>query len=819
MRGKAKRIRWLLAVLFLTVPIQAQYGGGTGEPNDPYLIYTPEQMNAIGAEPNDWDKHFKLMADIDLSGYTGTDFNIIGNGLFPAFTGVFEGNGRTISNFTCSSTDEPCIGIFGYIDDPNALICNVGLIDPNVDGGTGVGVGSLAGWVEAGTISHCYAVNSIVIGRKVVGGLVGISAGVITDCYAEGVSIIAEESVGGLIGSNSGSITDCHATGNVTGRYGVGGLVGSNNGYGRRSGAQKPGILEECYAAGNVFGEYTSGGLVGINKEGTLTNCFSKTGIFGKNRIGGLAGLSDGRIIGCRSDGSIDALDQAGGLAGTNDGIVTACYSSAGVYGQGETGGLVGYNSYNGEIVNCCAQGNAIGQDNVGGLVGNNTTAVPRAGVLLSGTILYCYSTGLVSGDRNVGGLVGRNGEGGVSSSFWDIETSGQTASAGGEGKTTLEMHDLNTFIETGWDFIGAPGGPGDIWAESGEGGYPVLWWQVSPLPELPAFSGGTGEPNNPYLISTVSDLNNIGHNPRLMTAHLKLIHDIDLSGVDFYVISNRYYPFRGVFNGNDHIISNFSYTSQETTGVGFFRYMDGGRIENLTLIDPNVHVDKGDFHGALVGYLEAGIITRCHGESGNVTGRDGIGGLVGKNGSDGVIINCSSTGVVAGRDDIGGLSGQNGGIIATSYSYADVQGRNAVGGLVGRCSPGDIDNCYAQGNVIGAWYVGGLVGSNGSRLGRDVGDIRSCYSTTTILGSAQNGGLLGIDWGGEVSLCFWDVETSGLTTSYGGMGKTTAEMQTAVTFLQAGWDFVDETVNGAEDIWWILEGQGYPKLWWESIP
>ena len=58
---------------------RAQYGGGAGEPNDPYLIYTAEQMNAIGADPNDWDKHFKLMADIDLSQYTGTEFNLIGS--------------------------------------------------------------------------------------------------------------------------------------------------------------------------------------------------------------------------------------------------------------------------------------------------------------------------------------------------------------------------------------------------------------------------------------------------------------------------------------------------------------------------------------------------------------------------------------------------------------------------------------------------------------------------------------------------------------------------------------------------------------------
>ena len=49
-----------------------------------------------------------------------------------------------------------------------------------------------------------------------------------------------------------------------------------------------------------------------------------------------------------------------------------------------------------------------------------------------------------------------------------------------------------------------------------------------------------------------------------------------------------------------------------------------------------------------------------------------------------------------------------------------------------------------------------------------------------------------------------------------GGTSKTTAEMQTASTFLDAGWDFVDETTNGTEDIWWILEGKNYPRLWWE---
>jgi hypothetical protein len=77
------KIQWaiflLLVILYFSgLPTQAQYGGGTGESNDPYLIYTAEQMNEIGLHEEDWDKHFKLMVDIDLSAFTGTDYNIIG---------------------------------------------------------------------------------------------------------------------------------------------------------------------------------------------------------------------------------------------------------------------------------------------------------------------------------------------------------------------------------------------------------------------------------------------------------------------------------------------------------------------------------------------------------------------------------------------------------------------------------------------------------------------------------------------------------------------------------------------------------------------
>ena len=53
-----------------------KYGGGSGTEEDPYLINTAGQMNTIGLN-EDSDKHFKLMADIDLGAYTGTSFNKI----------------------------------------------------------------------------------------------------------------------------------------------------------------------------------------------------------------------------------------------------------------------------------------------------------------------------------------------------------------------------------------------------------------------------------------------------------------------------------------------------------------------------------------------------------------------------------------------------------------------------------------------------------------------------------------------------------------------------------------------------------------------
>jgi hypothetical protein len=127
------------------------------------------------------------------------------------------------------------------------------------------------------------------------------------------------------------------------------------------------------------------------------------------------------------------------------------------------------------------------------------------------------------------------------------------------------------------------------------------------------------------------------------------------------------------------------------------------------------------------------------------------------------------------------------------SYSTGPVAGEHEVGGLVGSNYSGNVAMSYSVGAVSGNEAVGGLVG-------------RSRYESSS-----------GRVYEGRTVKSFWDIETSGQATSDGGTGLTTTEMQTATTFLDAGWDFVDETENGTDDIWWILEGQDYPRLWWEG--
>jgi hypothetical protein len=148
---------------------------------------------------------------------------------------------------------------------------------------------------------------------------------------------------------------------------------------------------------------------------------------------------------------------------------------------------------------------------------------------------------------------------------------------------------------------------------------------------------------------------------------------------------------------------------------------------------------------------------------------------------------------------------GRNDTTITNCYSTGSVSGNKYVGGLVGY-NYHTITDCYSTGEVSGIREVGGLVGFN------YLSSISNCYSSGSVSGNKYVGGLVGRKWEGEVNNSFWDIETSGHSTSAGGAGKTTAEMQTMSTFIDAGWDFTTP-------VWTVDEGVDYPRLWWEFVP
>jgi len=716
------------------------YPTGTGSAEDPYRIYSGDELNRIGLMPCEWDKHFVLMADIDLRLPPGETLHRIGREDRP-FRGVFDGNGYLISNLSYTSERVNFGGLFGYVDDPNAEIRNVTLVDPNVVATTwGEQIGGLVGYLGEGTVTDCQVLGGRVSGGGSVGVLVGHNeAGTILRCQTNAV-VEGWGPLGGLAGRNNGMIRDSRADGRVRGSGSVGGLVGWNG----------QGCIVNCAAAGAVtdtYGYAGAGGLVGSN-GGTVRNSYATGDVAGERYVGGLTGGSSGTLRDCYSTGAVAGVEYVGGLAGHSLGVIS-----------------------------------------------------------------HCFATGATRGDERVGGLVGWGWSGGITESLWDVESTGQSTSVGGTGKTMAEMQVSSTFVKAGWDFVGPAGGPHDVWAESEVGAYPVLWWQLSAPPELPRFSSGAGQADDPYVISTAEDLNRIGHNAGLMAAHFKLASDLDLTDVEFYPIGDELFPFGGVFEGNGHVIANFNYRAQADDAVGLFAFVAGARITAVGLIAPEVDGGVQSNVGALISRLAAGLLTDCHVVGGTVLGVDDVGGLVGNNDA-GAIIGCSASTGVTGGDRIGGLIGTNqAGEVAECYAAGTVAGQDEVGGLVGR-SPAVIRNCYASGDIVGDRYVGGLVGMNNAHRS-SITIVRS-YATGQVAGQSNVGGLVGSGYG-EVVASIWDVETSGQVASAGGTGLTTSEMQTAAPFLEAGWDFVGETANGTEDLWWIDEGRDYPRLWWES--
>ncbi len=227
--------------------------------------------------------------------------------------------------------------------------------------------------------------------------------------------------------------------------------------------------MSNPHARGTKNGGGGGGGLVGImafNGNGTISNSSAKGNVVcrdGKNIVGSASDASDGALVGYLHDAVVKDSYALGNVTSFN------C--------KGYAGGLVGKTSQ-ATVRDSYARGNVISNSSAaGGLIG-------RADI--SSSIVRTFSTGKVLATSNVGGLVGIMASSTVTASYWDVNSSEVSISAGGTGKTTNEMKNQSTYA--GWDFS-------SVWEQITPGAsYLSFQWQATsncgPLGCSPPVSG-----------------------------------------------------------------------------------------------------------------------------------------------------------------------------------------------------------------------------------------------------------------------------------------------------------------------------------------
>ena len=602
------------------------------------------------------------------------------------FSGVFEGNGHTISNL--------------YIDRNSN---NIGLFA-----------------VTAGTvqIQNIRLLNVTIQGAMYVGSLVGSNFGSIINSDVTAATIVGNSQIGGLVGANRGNIISSFAYTDVIGLSNVGGLLGDNTGN-----------ITNTYAAGTVSSTQTvshAGGLVGNNQSsGSIMNSYAVSRVMpltdGSSRVGGLVGNDSGSITASYWDKTINADLTTSSGAKTTAELLNQLHpgaTSADTYHNWRTTAwdfgdsihypTLYYATIDSLTVSTCADNSA------------PPSALPRCGSripnqavrdLAPPSSLPACTAEIADLDRD--GTNDNDGAAGII----DIDK---------DGDGLIEICDLEGLNEMRHQLDGSGYNAG---ARVIIQGCPVSGCRGYELVKDLDFKADTSyrTTSNKVTWTTSSGWIPIGSDSNRFRSVFE---------GNGHTISNLYIK-RSVDNiglfavtANAAEINNLKLSDVDVQGGNGTGSLIGINYGSIISVDVTGTVNGVNQLGGLVG-TNWGTITRCVANV-MVEGVDNIGGLVGNNGF-GVISESRASGNVMGAQQIGGLVGQNGGSIANSYAGGTVTGGILAGGLVGRSSGDRITNSYAIGRVIGDQLVGGLAGFSGR-------GITNSYWNTDIFATSEGG-------------------------------------------------------------------------------
>ena len=310
-------------------------------------------------------------------------------------------------------------------------------------------------------------------------------------------------------------------------------------------------------------------------------------------------------------------------------------------------------------------------------------------------------------------------------------------------------------------------------------------------------FSGsGAGTENDPYLILNPIHLNQLRNFLNTEDVYFKLMADIDLTEYledenpdqGWQPVGNSSSAaFKGILDGNGKTVSGLWINRSSNDKIGLFGYTSQAIVKNLTIV-ANTIVGK-DNVGGISGYSDNSTFSNVS-FSGKIQGASNVGGVIGGSGDKLSLTDITATvEVSASGDNVGGLIGKNdasynfsvsechinnskisgnnyvggacGGNVGTHYTsnslsscyiYADVTGKERVGGICGfseNFHTINLNDCGFVGNVNGTTNVGGLVGLI-NKTGTYSGDAHNnCFAIGSVTATGNYaGGLIGYDKG-----------------------------------------------------------------------
>lgn len=754
----------LLLLTAITAPAQSIGLTGNGTAADPYLITDKEDLATLASAVNNSTTeenagafsgtYFRLEANIDMD---GVEFTPIGNDFQHTFGGIFDGNGKTLSNLSVATGENGYAGLFGRISE-TGIISNLTIKDAEITT-SGLCAGGIAGDCD-GKIADCTIENvRIVNSYQLTGGIAGLLKGTAENVSVSGYIEGGENSVGGIAGQNYSTISNAYCSADVVSKAtGYSCTVGGISGTCYLGGAL---ITGSCFT-GTVTSENDNlfcGGITGnlykgrIEKSFNLGTCDGKEGF--SVAIGGIAGRTDDGVIeNCYNSGRIllpYGSTTIGGLAGVvrddeSHTVISNCYNIGAVEfddyfydPSAQTIELFGSVSENAEISNVYFD-RQMSVYNSKSEAGKATAEMSAASGLPGFTPdVWIFEDGMyprlaVSKDSDAAiasaatiMLAGGETVKSVSKDFalsdkaeWFVDNGGQLSKEG----NGLSIDGLNAKL-------------------NGKYATDILVCKKGDCCRYTAINTssisfeGEGTESAPYLIKTIDDLKAMAEATNLYGEtyagkYFRMANDIDFNSSAFDGIASDEFaskPFAGIFDGDGHSIHNMSINkvafdsegnidTWDSYGYGglFGQLADGGIVRNLTIASDC----KLTFHylsGAVVGYND-GLIENCTNHADIEAYSYNTGGITGNNLSNGIIRGCLNTGdITASQWGIGGIAGSAEGRIERCMNTGRIEGvtrgedtGSVMGGIAGTLYAATLTDVVNAGTVKANAETGGII-------------------------------------------------------------------------------------------------------------